>query len=46
MENTLLKGPLSVAVGTGNTWFNYKTGIVNGSSGCPTRLDHAVIIVG
>jgi cathepsin L/cathepsin K len=42
----LTKGPVSVALAAGNTFFkNYKGGIID-SPYCPTDLDHGVLLVG
>jgi C1A family cysteine protease len=42
----LTKGPVSVALAAGNTFFkNYKGGIID-SPFCPTNLDHGVLLVG
>jgi len=38
--------PVSVAIDGGNSlWYNYLGGIVTATSGCPTRINHAVILV-
>ena len=38
--------PVSVALAAGNSvWSNYRGGIVTAAAGCPTRLDHAVVLV-
>lgn len=39
--------PLSVALSAGNTvWRNYSGGVVMANAGCPTTIDHAVVLVG
>jgi hypothetical protein len=42
LANSLLKGPVSVAVDASN-WDFYKTGIF---SDCETQLDHGVLLTG
>ena len=43
----LQNGPLAIAVGAGNScWYWYSSGILTSSHGCPTGVDHAVVIVG
>ena len=40
-------GPLTFAAAAGhNMFFNYKSGVIDSTMGCPTRMDHAMVIVG
>lgn len=43
----LQNGPLSIAVAAGNDcWRYYSDGVLSSADRCPTRIDHAVNIVG
>ena len=46
MHAKLAEAPISVALAAGNNvWRYYSGGLVTTSSGCPTQLDHAVVLV-
>lgn len=43
----LSEAPISVCLAAGNTVFrNYSGGVIMANAGCPTRIDHAVVLVG
>ena len=42
----LQNGPLSIAVGAGNScWYYYSGGVLTPEMGCPVNIDHAVTLV-
>ena len=42
----LQSGPLAIAVAAGNScWRFYSSGVLTSADACPTRVDHAVVIV-
>lgn len=47
MLERLANGPLTVGVSAGNRcWRFYKKGVITEAMGCPTKIDHAVVLVG
>lgn len=47
MLERLAHGPLTVGVSAGNRcWRFYKKGVITEAMGCPTNIDHAVVLVG
>jgi len=43
----LEEGPLTFAAAAGHTmFFQYSGGVIDATMGCPTRMDHAMVIVG
>lgn len=46
-KNAILRQPVNVAVAAGNDVFrNFSSGVITASSGCPVRIDHAIVAVG